>query len=89
MIKEFERIKKDEQTLLGWRTKRELAKINYRIHTDAIKINLIPPELIPQQTSIIYAPEAAVMIEDGMAFLVLLAEGCYETFIEFKWRINI
>ena len=58
LIKEFERLKKEEQALLGWSAKRELAKINYRIHTDAIKVNLIPPELTPQQTSIIYASEA-------------------------------
>jgi hypothetical protein len=51
----------EEQALLGWSAKRELAKINYRIHTDAIKVNLIPPELTPQQTSIIYASEADVL----------------------------
>lgn len=61
LIKEFERLKKEEQALLGWSAKRELAKINYRIHTDAIKINLIPSELTPQQTSIIYASEADVL----------------------------
>ena len=42
LIKEFERLKKEEQALLGWSAKKELAKINYRIHTDAIKVNLIP-----------------------------------------------
>ena len=61
LIKEFERLKKEEQALLGWSAKRELAKINYRIHTDAIKVNLIPPELTPQQTSVIYASEADVL----------------------------
>ena len=61
LIKEFERLKKEEQALLGWNAKRELAKINYRIHTDAIKVNLIPPELTPQQTSVIYASEADVL----------------------------
>ncbi len=61
LIKEFERLKKEEQALLGWSAKRELAKINYQIHTDAIKVNLIPPELTPQQTSIIYASEADVL----------------------------
>ena len=45
----------------GWNAKRELAKINYRIHTDAIKVNLIPPELTPQQTSIVYASESDVL----------------------------
>ena len=61
LIKEFERLKKEEQALLGWSAKRELAKINYRIHTDAIKTNLIPAELTPQQTSVIYACEADVL----------------------------
>jgi len=61
LIKEFERLKKQEQALLGWSAKRELAKINYRIHTDAIKTNLIPVELTSRQTSIIYAYEADVL----------------------------
>ncbi len=61
LIKEFERLKKEEQVLLGWSAKRELAKINYRIHTDAIKTNLIPTELTTQQTSVIYASEADVL----------------------------
>ena len=61
LIKEFQRLKEDEQKLLGWTAKRELAKINYHIHTDAIKHNLIPAELTPQQTSIIYANEADVL----------------------------
>lgn len=54
LIKEFERLKEKEQDKLGWNAKRELAKVNYRIHTDAIKENLIPKELTSQQTSIIY-----------------------------------
>ena len=61
LIKEFERLKKQEQALLGWSAKRELAKINYRIHRDAIKTNLIPKELSSKQTSIIYASEADVL----------------------------
>lgn len=61
LIKEFERLKKEEQALLGWSAKRELAKINYRIHTDAIKGNLIPPELTLQQTYIFYTLEADVL----------------------------
>ena len=61
LIKEFERLKKEEQALLGWSAKRDLAKINYRIHTDAIKTNLIPAELTAQQTSVIYASEADVL----------------------------
>ena len=45
LIKEFERLKREVQNQLGWNAKRELSKINYRIHTDAIKNNLIPKEL--------------------------------------------
>lgn len=61
IVKEFQRLKNEEQKQLGWSAKRELAKINYRIHTDAIKINLIPVELTSQQTSTIYASEADVL----------------------------
>ena len=61
IIKEFQRLKEEEQKALGWSAKRELAKINYRIHTDAIKRNLVPAELTPQQTSMIYASEADVL----------------------------
>ena len=58
MVKEFQRLKNEEQKQLGWSAKRELAKINYRIHTDAIKNNLIPTELTARQKSIVYADEA-------------------------------
>ena len=55
IIKEFQRLKEDEQKQLGWNAKRELSKINYRIHTDAIKHNLIPTEISEKQASMIYA----------------------------------
>lgn len=61
IVKEFQRLKTEEQRLLGWSAKRELSKINYRIHTDAIKHNLIPAEVTPAQASIIYANEADVL----------------------------
>ena len=61
LIKEFQRLKEEEQKQIGWTAKRELAKINYHIHTDAIKHNLIPEELTPAQTSILYANEADVL----------------------------
>ncbi|HPL49066.1 MAG TPA: KilA-N domain-containing protein [Smithella sp.] len=61
LIKEFQRLKEEEQKQLGWDIKRNLAKINYRIHTDAIKENLIPPELTKNQINIIYASEADVL----------------------------
>ena len=61
IVKEFQRLKEEEQKKLGWTAKRELAKLNYHIHTDAIKQNLIPQELSVAQTSIIYANEADVL----------------------------
>src|SRR5574344_680443 len=61
LIREFQRLKEEEQRLLGWSAKRELSKINYRIHTDAIKRNIIPEEVTPQQASIISANEADVI----------------------------
>ena len=61
IVREFQRLKAEEQKQLGWSAKRELSKINYRIHTDAIKRNIIPEEVTPQQASIIYASEADVL----------------------------
>lgn len=61
LITEFQRLKEEEQKQLGWTAKRELTKINYHIHTDAVKNNLVPKELSPAQTSIIYASEADVL----------------------------
>jgi hypothetical protein len=61
LIKEFQRLKEEEHKQLGWDIRRNLAKINYRIHTDAIKENLIPPELTKQQTTLVYASEADVL----------------------------
>lgn len=61
LIKEFQRLKEEEQKALGWSAKRELAKINYHIHTDAIKEHLIPEEIDSYHRSIIYANEADVL----------------------------
>ena len=61
LIDEFQRLKEEEQKQLGWTAKRELSKINYRIHTDAIKSHLIPEEVTSAQASIIYAEEADVL----------------------------
>lgn len=61
IVKEFQRLKAEEQKSLGWSAKRELSKINYRIHTDAIKQNLIPAEITKTQANIIYANEADVL----------------------------
>lgn len=61
LIKEFERLKAKEQKQIGWNAKRELSKINYRIHTDAIKNNLVPKELTKNQINFVYAEEADVL----------------------------
>ena len=62
-IKEFRRLKyeENERLKLGWDIKRELVKINYKIHTDAIKENLIPPEISAMDAKIIYASEADIL----------------------------
>lgn len=61
LIKEFQRLQEDEIKQLGWDIRRNLTKINYRIHTDAIKENLIPPELSKQQVNLVYASEADIL----------------------------
>jgi len=71
LIKEFQRLKDEELKQLGWDIRRNLAKINYRIHTDAIKENLVPPELSASQINLIYASEADVL---NMALFGLTAK---------------
>jgi len=63
LIKEFQRLKDDENNRLrlDWTLQRTISKINYLIHTDAIKANLIPPELSKKQTQLIYASEADIL----------------------------
>jgi hypothetical protein len=61
LVKEYQRLKAEEQKQLAWSAKRELSKINYRIHTDAIKANLIPPEVTREQAAMTYADEADVL----------------------------
>ena len=61
LVTEFKRLKSIEQASLNWSVKRELAKINYHIHTDAIKENLIPAVVTRSQMSVIYASEADVL----------------------------
>jgi hypothetical protein len=85
IVKEFQRLKEEEQKSLGWSAKRELAKINYHIHTDAIKHNLIPAELTPQQTSIIYASEADVL---NVALFGMTAKEWRETNPDLKGNIR-
>ncbi len=76
IIKEFERLKSEEQKQLGWNIKRELSKINYKIHTDAIKFNLMPKELTKNQINFIYAEEVDVL---NMALFGMTAK---------EWRVK-
>lgn len=85
LITEFQRLKEEEQKQLGWTAKRELAKINYHIHTDAIKHNLIPKELSSAQTSIIYANEADVL---NVALFGMTAKQWRETNSDLKGNIR-
>jgi len=85
LVLEFQRLKEDEQKQIGWTAKRELAKLNYQIHTDAIKQNLIPTELTPQQISIVYASEADVL---NMALFGMTAKQWREQNPDLKGNIR-
>jgi len=85
MVKEFQRLKTEEQRQLGWSAKRELSKINYRIHTDAIKQNLIPEEVTQAQASIIYAHEADVL---NVALFGMTAKQWWESNPDLKGNIR-
>ena len=61
LVKELQRLKAEEQQAIGWSAKRELSKINYHIHTDAVRANLIPDEVDAYHSSLIYAEEADVL----------------------------
>ena len=63
LIKEFQRLKDDEnrRLSLAWSLNRTLSKLNYRIHTDAVKAHLIPPEVTPAQAALTYASEADLL----------------------------
>ena len=85
IVKEFQRLKAEEQRQLGWSAKRELSKINYRIHTDAIKHNLIPEEVTPAQANSIYANEADVL---NVAMFGMKAKQWREAHPELKGNIR-
>ena len=85
LIKEYQRLKTEEQKLLGWAAKRELSKINYRIHTDAIRQNLIPAKVTPAQANIIYASEADVL---NVAMFSMTAKQWREANPELKGNIR-
>ena len=71
LVKEFQRLKNEETKRLGWDLRRDLAKINYRIHTDAVKEHLVPQELTRQQINVVYASEADML---NMALFGLTAQ---------------
>ena len=85
LIEEFQRLKADEQKLLEWSAKRELSKINYRIHTDAIKSNLIPAEVTREQAAMKYAEEADVL---NVAMFGMTAKQWREANPELKGNIR-
>ena len=85
IVKEFQRLKAEEQRQLDWSAKRELSKINYRIHTDAIKHNLIPEEVTPAQANSIYANEADVL---NVAMFGMTAKQWREAHPELKGNIR-
>ena len=85
LVMEFQRLKADEQKMLGWTAKRELSKINYHIHTDAIKSHLIPEEITPAQANIIYAEEADVL---NVAMFGMTARQWREANPELKGNIR-
>ena len=85
LIKEFQRLKEEEQKQLGWDIKRNLTKINYRIHTDAIKENLIPKQLVPSQINYVYASEADIL---NMSLFGLTAKQWSESNPNLKGNIR-
>ena len=85
LVKEYQRLKSEEQKFLGWSAKRELSKINYRIHTDAIKHNLVPEEITPAQKSFIYADEADML---NVAMFGMTAKEWKEQNPELKGNIR-
>ena len=85
LVMEFQRLKAKEQEQIGWTAKRELSKINYRIHTDAIKSHLIPEKVTTAQAGIIYAEEADVL---NVAMFGLTARQWREANPELKGNIR-
>jgi hypothetical protein len=85
LIKEFQRLQEAEQKQLGWDIRRNLTKINYRIHTDAITEHLIPPELTGKQISLVYANEADLL---NMALFGKTAQQWRDENPEYKGNIR-
>lgn len=85
LIKEFERLKEEEQKNLGWDIKRNLAKINYQIHTNSIKKNLVPQKLSKEKINFIYASEADLL---NVALFGITAKEWREKNPELKGNIR-
>jgi len=85
LVLEFQRLKAKEKNEIAWTAKRELSKVNYRIHTDAIKNHLIPKEVTAIQASIIYAEEADVL---NVAMFGMTAKEWHEANPELKGNIR-
>lgn len=85
LIKEFQRLQEAEQKQIGWDVRRNLTKINYRIHTDAIRAHLIPPQLSGKQISLVYASEADAL---NMALFGMTAQQWRATYPEEKGNIR-
>ena len=85
LVKEYQRLQEEKQKFLGWSAKRELSKLNYRIHTDAIKRNLIPNELTALQISFVYANEADVL---NVALFGMTAKQWRDAHPEMKGNIR-
>ena len=87
IIKDYQRLKNDENSrlALGWNLNRTLAKINYRVHTDAIKDMLIPPDVTPQRQSYTYANEADVL---NVALFGITAKEWRQAHLDSKGNIR-
>lgn len=85
LVKQYQILQEERQRILGWTAKRELSKLNYHIHTDAIKENLIPQEIDAQHRSWIYAEEADVL---NVALFGMTAKEWRETHPDQKGNIR-
>lgn len=85
LAKEYQRLKAEEQRLIGWSAKRDLSKIDYRIHTDVIQQNLVPEETSSAQASVIYVNEADVL---NVAMFGMTAKQWREAHPDLKGNIH-
>ena len=85
LINEFHKLKEEQQAQIGWSARRELSKINYRIHSDAIMHHLMPPRVSVRQASFIYASEADVL---NVALFGMTAKQWRELYPDKKGNIR-